>query len=231
MKKKILLVEDDPGLSLTLIDRLEAEDYKVQHTENGNTAVLMNFDKEYDLIILDIMLKGKNGFDVCQDIRSMKIKTPILMLTARGQTDDKVKGFKLGADDYLTKPFAVAELLARIEALLRRTSYDNNAIEYYKFDDVEINFSGFEIKKNNHKIEFSTKEFQLLKYLIYNKGKLITRDELLNDVWGYEESPTTRTIDTHIGWLRQKLEDNPKLPKYIITVHRKGYKFVEKSEE
>jgi DNA-binding response OmpR family regulator len=229
MKARILLIEDDKGLALTLIDRLESEDYSVVHIEDGDVAIKKSTELEYDLVLLDLMLKGKSGFEICSHIRSRGIQTPILILTARGQTVDKVTGFKLGADDYVTKPFDFAELLARIESLLRRTQQSTHVFDQIHFDDIDIDLQGIEVKKKGIKQELSLKEFQLLKYLIINRNRLVTRDELLNEVWGYDESPTTRTIDTHIGWLRQKLEDNPKSPKFIITVHGYGYKFVDES--
>lgn len=227
MKINILLVEDDPALSLILIDRLEASGYAVDHTENGNIAVDYILTNKYDLIILDVMLKGKNGFDICYDVRTRGVKTPVLMLTARGQLSDKIHGLKIGADDYLTKPFEVIELLARIEALLRRVDYSKPIMENMTIGNLDIDFQGVEVKKNGEIVELSLKEFQLMKFMIANRGRLISRDELLKEVWGYEENPTTRTIDTHIGWLRQKLEDNPKTPKLIVTVHGYGYKFSE----
>ena len=226
MKKKILLVEDDPGLYLTLTDRLESENFEIIHTDNGDEAVKIITENKFDLILLDIMIKGKNGFDVCFDIRSRGNKTPVLFLTAKGETFDKICGFKLGGDDYITKPFDTAELLARIEALIRRNDSLGKVMDNIKFDDIEIDLNGMIVKKNNKTIELSKKEFLLLKFFVLNRDRAVTRDEILNSVWGYEESPTTRTIDTHIGWLRQKLEADPKKPKYFLTVHSTGYKFV-----
>lgn len=227
MKTKILFVEDDTGLVFTLKDRLESEGYEVTNIDNGNHVIKQLLSEDFELILLDIMLKGKNGIDVCYEIRSRGIKIPIIMLTAKGETTDKVTGLKIGADDYITKPFDISELLARIQALLRRNTISASLIDTFKFGNIEINFQNIEVFKNKQKIEFSQKEFQLLKYLILNRNRLITRDELLNEVWGYEDSPTTRTVDTHIGWLRQKLENNPKDPKFIITVHGFGYKFID----
>ena len=221
------MIEDDPGLSLALIDRLDFEGYTIDHIDNGDEAIKKVFNNPYELIILDIMLKGKNGFDICSEVRSLGSKIPILMLTALGQTEDKVKGFKLGADDYLTKPFEVIELVARIDALLRRSSIKIEPTDFIKSDSLELDLLSIEVKKNGQKIDLSLKEFQLLKYMILNRGRLLSRDELLNEVWGYEENPTTRTVDTHIGWLRHKIEDSPKSPRLIITVHGYGYKFVE----
>lgn len=228
MKKNILLIEDDPGLVLTLTDRFEAENYLIDSLYDGSEVLSKLSSINYDLIILDIMLRGKNGFEICEEIRSRGINIPILMLTAKGQINDKVTGLKLGADDYLTKPFDILELLARVEALIRRSISKSAVLDNYKIYDIEVDFQGMEVRKAGAKIEMSQKEFQLLKYLIINRGRSISRDEILNEVWGYEENPTTRTIDTHIGWLRQKLETNPKYPAMIETVYGFGYKFVEK---
>jgi len=227
MANKILIVEEDPGLVLTLTDRLESEGFDTNSTDNSGTAFRLAIDGNYSLILLDIMLKGKSGFDICSKLRSAGCKTPILMLTARSQTADKITGLKLGADDYLTKPFNYSELLARIEALIRRSSNYPELTGVQKIGDLQIDLQGVEVYKSGARVDLTTKEFQLLKYLLINRGRLVTRDEILNEVWGYGESPSTRTIDTHIGWLRQKLEDDPKKPVRIITVHGFGYKFCE----
>lgn len=224
---KILLVEDEEGLILTLTDRLISEGYKVTSARDGEAGLHLALNNSFDLIILDIMLPKKNGFDVCRDLRGKGIVTPILMLTAKGETIDKVVGLKLGADDYLTKPFEVIELLARLEALLRRsTNAIQNSIETFSFNDIEIDFRRAEVKKNNQSLEFSAMEFKLLQYLIEHRGEVLKRDELLDEVWGYDAMPTTRTVDVHIAWLRQKLEDNPRYPQFIQTVHGFGYKFI-----
>ncbi len=224
---KILLVEDEEGLIFTLTDRLVSEGYKVTPARDGEAGLNLGLHNSFDVIILDIMLPKKNGFDVCRDLRAKGITTPILMLTAKGETVDKVVGLKLGADDYLTKPFEVIELLARIEALLRRsTNAISNSVEAYSFGDVEIDFKSAEIKKNSEIVELSAMEFKLLQYFIEHRGEVLKRDELLDEVWGYDAMPTTRTVDVHIAWLRQKLEDNPRYPIYIQTVHGFGYKFV-----
>jgi len=173
------------------------------------------------------MLPKKNGYDVCRDLRQKSINTPILMLTAKGETIDKVLGLKLGADDYLTKPFEVIELLARIEALLRRApkTPGNNSPEVFNFGDVAIDFKRAEVSKNSQTIELSAMEFKLLQFLIENRGAVHSRNQLLDEVWGYDAMPSTRTVDVHVAWLRQKLEDNPKYPQFIQTVHGFGYKF------
>src|SRR5215213_8015937 len=224
---KILLVEDEEGLILTLTDRLVSEGFEVTSARDGmegfNTASSSNFD----LIILDLMLPKMNGFDICRDLRRKGVTTPILMLTAKGETIDKVLGLKLGADDYLTKPFEVMELLARIEALLRRASPNSNGYSAggFRFGDISIDFRRAEVKRGNAPLELSAMEFKLLQYLVENRGTVHTRDHLLDAVWGYDAMPTTRTVDVHIAWLRQKLEENPKHPQYIQTVHGLGYKF------
>ena len=231
MSKRILLVEDEPGLVLTLTDRLTSEGYQVESARDGEIGLERASNEAFDGIILDVMLPRKNGFDVCRDLRQRNVTTPILMLTARGQIVDKVVGLKLGADDYLTKPFEMMELLARVEALLRRaaTPAANPAIsanETYQFDSIKINFRRAEVERDGGSIELSAKEFQLLRYFIEHREATLTRDELLNEVWGYDAMPTTRTVDVHVAWLRQKLEPNPRHPIYILTIHGMGYKFV-----
>lgn len=223
---KILLVEDEEGLIFTLTDRLISEGYKVTSARDGDAGLLLGLNNSFDVIILDIMLPKKNGFDVCRELRAKGIATPILMLTAKGETTDKVVGLKLGADDYLTKPFEVIELLARIEALHRRSTNNiTNSVETFAFGDVEIDFRRAEVKKNNEMLDLSAMEFKLLQYFIEHRGEVLKRDELLDEVWGYDAMPTTRTVDVHIAWLRQKLEDNPRYPTFIQTVHGFGYKF------
>ena len=212
---------------LTLTDRLESEGYTVETASDGETGARLASQKQFDLIILDVMLPRKNGLDVCRDLRQQKITTPILMLTARGETIDKVLGLKLGADDYLTKPFEVLELLARVEALLRRSLSvsEINQTESYTFGKVSVDFRRAEVRLDGEQIELSALEFKLLQHLIERRGMVLSRDELLDEVWGYDATPTTRTVDVHIAWLRQKLEENPKYPQFILTVHGLGYKF------
>ncbi len=224
---KILLVEDEEGLIFTLTDRLQSEGHQVRAARDGAEGFAVALNNSFDIIILDIMLPKKNGFDVCRDLRQKGIVTPILMLTAKGETIDKVVGLKLGADDYLTKPFEIIELLARLEALLRRsTNAMVNSSETFSFSDVSIDFRRAEVKKNNKIVELSAMEFKVLQYFIEHRGEVLKRDELLDEVWGYDAMPTTRTVDVHIAWLRQKLEDNPRYPQFIQTVHGFGYKFV-----
>ncbi len=227
MSKRILLVEDEPGLVLTLNDRLISEDYKVESVRDGESGFERASNESFDLIILDVMLPRKNGFDLCRDLRQRNINTPILMLTARGQIIDKVIGLKLGADDYLTKPFEMIELLARVEALLRRAPVKPaSPSETYQFGSIKVNFRRAEVERDGEELELSAREFQLLRYFIEHREATLSRDELLNEVWGYDAMPTTRTVDVHVAWLRQKLEPNPRHPQYILTVHGMGYKFI-----
>ena len=226
---KVLLVEDEEGLIITLTDRLLSEGFTVTSAKDGAAGLSLAREKSFDLIILDIMLPKKNGYDVCRDLRQDSVKTPILMLTAKGETIDKVLGLKLGADDYLTKPFEMIELLARVEALLRRSPVHTNgrSIEGFRFGDVAIDFKRAEVTKQAEMIDLSAMEFKLLQYLIENRGVVHSRDNLLDAVWGYDAMPSTRTVDVHIAWLRQKLEENPRHPQFIQTVHGFGYKFVD----
>jgi len=228
MAKRILLVEDEPGLQLTLSDRLRSEGYAVEAASDGDTGYERATEETFDLIILDVMLPGKNGFDVCRDLRQAGRTQPILMLTARDQVADKVVGLKLGADDYLTKPFENIELLARVEALLRRSvaSVTSHSTDFYEFGNVSVNFRKSEVMLSGKLVDFSAREFQLLRYFIENRESLLSRDELLNNVWGYDVTPSTRTVDVHIARLRQKIEANPKYPMHILTVHGMGYKFI-----
>ncbi len=225
--KRLLLVEDEPGLQLALSDRLTAEGYAVETAGDGNLAVTRATGEPFDVIVLDVMLPGRDGFDVARAIRQHGIQTPILMLTARTQVVDRVVGLKLGADDYLTKPFETIELLARIEALLRRVPSGSSgmSLERYQFGDISVDVRKAEVKQKGEMLDLSAKEFQLLKYFIEHRGATISRDELLHEVWGYNATPSTRTVDVHVAWLRQKLEPNPRVPQYILTVHGMGYKF------
>jgi len=225
--KRLLLVEDEPGLQLALSDRLTAEGYTVETAADGHTAITRATGEPFDVIVLDVMLPGRDGFDVAKAVRQAGVQTPILMLTARSQVVDRVVGLKLGADDYLTKPFETIELLARIEALLRRVPSRSSGVslERYQFGDITVDVRKAEVMHNGAPLELSAKEFQLLKYFIEHRGATISRDELLHEVWGYSATPSTRTVDVHIAWLRQKLEPNPRVPQYILTVHGLGYKF------
>ncbi len=223
---RLLLVEDEPGLQLALSDRLASEGYQVETAGDGNVAVARATGEPFDIIVLDVMLPGRDGFDVARTLRQQGIQTPILMLTARGQVVDRVVGLKLGADDYLTKPFEMIELLARLEALLRRApAAAGVALERYQFGDVVVDVRKAEVTKNGSLVELSAKEFHLLRYFIEHRGATISREELLHEVWGYQATPSTRTVDVHVAWLRQKLEANPRVPQFILTVHGLGYKF------
>jgi two-component system alkaline phosphatase synthesis response regulator PhoP len=225
---KVLIVEDEPGLVLTLTDRLRSEGFEVESASDGMSGYEKALSGGFDLIVLDVMLPRKNGYDVCRDLRKQGVETPILMLTAKGETIDKVLGLKLGADDYLTKPFEVIELLARVEALLRRSPAHTNgrSADAFRFGPVTIDFKRAEVMRDNKPIELSAMEFKLLQHLVENRGVVHSRDQLLDAVWGYDAMPSTRTVDVHIAWLRQKLEPNPKHPAFIQTVHGMGYKFV-----
>lgn len=227
MKTRILLIEDEPGLVMTLSKRLTSEGYVVTVATDGEEGLRLAQETSFELLLLDIMLPGIDGFEVCRTFRKHDEHTPILMLTARGQTLDKVLGLKLGADDYLTKPFQVAELLARIEALLRRAKSSGgvSTAGAYRFANVEVDVERAEIRKDGEVVELSAKEYQLLSYFIKQRGKVLSRDDLLNHVWGFDALPTTRTVDVHVARLRQKIEPNPRLPQYIVTMHNMGYRF------
>lgn len=227
MSKRVLLIEDEPGLVLTLSDRLQSEGYTVEAAADGELGLDRARNERFDVIILDIMLPYKNGLDVCRDLRQSGIQTPLLMLTARGQVVDKVIGLKLGADDYLSKPFEMIELLARVEALIRRAPVaPAPSSDFYQFGSIQIDFRRAEIIRDGTPVECSALEFRLLRYFIDHRGATLSRDELLNEVWGYNALVSTRTVDVHVAWLRQKLEPNPRHPRYILTVHGIGYKFV-----
>lgn len=226
MSSRILLVEDEPNLSSILTDLLTAEGYEVDTAKDGNTALAKGLNEKFDLIVLDVMLPGKNGFDVCRELRQQGKDVAILMLTARTQLTDRVVGLKLGADDYLVKPFEPPELLARIEALLRRVVKDKLApIARFEFGNIKVNFENGDVLRNGVAVSLATKEMELLRCLVNHRGNVVTRDELLEGVWGYQPGVTSRTIDVHIAWLRQKIEDNPQYPKHIHTIRGMGYRF------
>jgi two-component system, OmpR family, alkaline phosphatase synthesis response regulator PhoP len=225
MDKTILLVEDEPGLLLTLSDRLRSEGYTVETESDGPSGLTEAATGKYDLIILDVMLPGKGGLDVCRDLRQQGNTTPILMLTARGQVVDRVLGLKLGADDYLTKPFDMLELLARLEALLRRPAQTVGPSASYQLGDLRVDFRSTTVWRDGKTLTLSAREFQLLRYFIEHRGETLSREELLRNVWGYEAMPATRTVDVHVAWLRQKLESDPKRPRFILTVQGLGYRF------
>jgi two-component system, OmpR family, alkaline phosphatase synthesis response regulator PhoP len=226
--KKVFLVEDEPGLVLTLTDRLQSEGYHVEHAADGTKALERAAAEPFDVILLDVMLPGTNGFDIVRDLRNRGVMTPVIMLTARGQVADKVVGLKLGADDYLAKPFDMMELMARIEAQIRRAASATQTItaQRYAFGPVAVDFRKAEVRRDGAEVELSAREFQLLRYFIEHRGATLSRDELLNEVWGYNAMPSTRTVDVHVAWLRQKIEPNPRHPQFVLTVHGLGYKFV-----
>jgi|SRR5579884_829293 two-component system, OmpR family, alkaline phosphatase synthesis response regulator PhoP len=224
MYEKILIVEDDAVIRMALADRLENEGYKLDFASDGDEGLQKATTDSFDLVILDIMLPKKSGFDVCRDIRMTGVVVPILMLTARGQTVDKVLGLKIGADDYLTKPFDSMELLARIEALLRRAKITSTG-GTHEFGSLKIDLRGTSVKRNGAVVPLSAREFQLLRYLVEHRGTTLSRDLLLKEVWGYSAETFTRTVDVHVASLRQKIEENPKHPKLILTVPGLGYKF------
>lgn len=228
MSRRILLVEDELGLVLTLGDRLRNEGYLITVARDGEDGLRQATADTFDAILLDVMLPRKSGFEVCQEIRQKGIDTPVMMLTARGQTTDKVRGLKIGADDYLTKPFAMPELLARLEALLRRTTPRpaEPVPNVYQFGNVSVDLQRMNVMRDGASLTLSAREFELLRYLIEHRGATLSREQLLNEVWGYHSMPSTRTVDVHVAWLRQKLETDQKKPQYILTVHGLGYKFV-----
>ncbi|RMH20348.1 MAG: DNA-binding response regulator [Acidobacteria bacterium] len=224
--RRILLVEDEPSLVLTLSDRLRAEGYEVEVAEDGEAGLAAAVGGSFDAVVLDVMLPKKNGFDVCRDLRQRGVAVPVLMLTARGQVVDKVVGLKLGADDYLTKPFDMLELLARLEALLRRGRRAGaGGPERYVFGDVEVDLRHEEVRRDGRPVELSALEMRLLAYFLTHPGEVLSRDRLLDEVWGYDATPVTRTVDVHVAGLRQKLEPRPSHPRYILTVRGRGYKF------
>ena len=223
--KRLLLVEDEPGLVFTLTDRLTREGYAVEHTADGESGLERAASGAFDLVLLDVMLPRMNGFDVLRELRRRGAETPVIVLTARGQVVDKVVGLKLGADDYVTKPFEMIELLARIEAKLRRAPAPSRPVDGYQFGNVAIDFRKAEVTRDGQPLDLAAREFQLLRYFVEHRGATLTREELLNEVWGYNSMPSTRTVDVHVAWLRQKLEPVPKYPQFILTVHGLGYKF------
>jgi DNA-binding response OmpR family regulator len=223
--RKVLIVEDDQAMAVALRDGFTYEGYAVHVARDGAAGLRMAEERSHDLVILDVMLPRMSGLDVCRQLRSAGNDTPIIMLTARGQEIDKVLGLKTGADDYVTKPFSFLELMARVEAVLRRTSKSNETVEQVSFGDIEMNFKTFEASKGGSALELSPREFKMMKYFVEHRGEVVTRDQLLDHVWGYEGLPLTRTVDMHIAKLRQKIEDTPSDPHHVITVHRVGYKF------
>ncbi len=226
LDKKILVVDDEEHILELIKFNLMKEGYRVITADNGKDALNMAIQEYPDLILLDLMLPGLDGLEVCKEIRknSSIQGTSIIMLTAKGEELDKILGLELGADDYITKPFSVRELMARVKAILRRTNSKQEDITF-KFGDITIDFQRHEVKKNSEKVELTLKEFELLEILIKNKGKVMTRDFLLDKIWGYEYIGETRTVDVHVRHLRQKIESDDKNPMYIRTIRGIGYKF------
>ncbi|MFH1594522.1 MAG: response regulator transcription factor [Candidatus Omnitrophota bacterium] len=228
--EKILIVEDEASLLKGLKDNLEAEGYTIYTSSNGKAGLEKALNQSVDLVLLDVMLPEMNGFDICKKIKAKKIALPIIMLTAKGKEADKILGLELGADDYVTKPFSVNELLARIRAVLRRIHVHKEAkqkkLDAYEFGDVRLDFVKLEALKGKKRLKFSKREFDILGYLIKRKGEVVSRNDLLDVVWGYKEFPTTRTVDNFIARLRKKIEDKPAKPKYILSMRSVGYKFV-----
>jgi DNA-binding response OmpR family regulator len=225
--QKILIVEDEPDMVLGLKDNFEFEGYEVVTASDGAAGLERARNDKPDLVILDIMMPKLSGLEVCKTLRSEGFEAPIIMLTARGQEIDKVVGLELGADDYVTKPFSIRELLARVRAILRRTEGAKKRLSRYRFADVELDFETYRAKKAGEALDMSPREFELIRYLIERKGETVSRDRLLEDVWGYESYPSTRTVDTHIAKLRAKIGDSGSEPRYILTIHGVGYKFVD----
>jgi two-component system alkaline phosphatase synthesis response regulator PhoP len=226
MSGRILMIEDEPSVSLTVSDLLTGEGYEVEVAADGPSGLARATNERYDVILLDLMLPGMNGLDVCRELRRAGKDVAILMLTARGQLTDRVVGLKLGADDYLTKPFEPLELLARVEALLRRVRKDGLApVKSYRFGEVEVDFDRGDVFKGGVAVALAAKELDLLRYLVDHRGNVVTREELLESVWEYQPGVSSRTLDVHVAWLRQKLEDNPQNPRHIHTVRGVGYRF------
>jgi two-component system alkaline phosphatase synthesis response regulator PhoP len=226
MSSRILLIEDEPGLVLTVSDLLTAEGHQVSVATDGEAGLQTAAEGRFDAIVLDVMLPKKGGFEVCRELRQRGVDTAILMLTAKAQVTDRVVGLKLGADDYLAKPFDPAELIARLEALLRRVQKKNRiAVRSFQFDDIIIDFERNEVLKSGERLSLAAKEMQLLRYLIDHRDRIVSRDEVLQKIWEYSNEVSSRTIDVHIAWLRQKLEQDPQNPKLIQTIRGRGYRF------
>lgn len=225
VEKRILIVEDEAALATTLRDRLRKHGYRVQVAKDGAAGFQLAAEQPFDLIVLDWMLPGQSGLEVCEKLRERGSGLPILMLTARRQVADKVTGLKTGADDYVTKPFEMAELLARIEALIRRGGQLVTRGARHQFGMLCIDFERTEVLRDGRAVPVSAKEFQLLRYFVEHRGATLPREELLREVWGYDVTPSSRTVDVHVAWLRQKLEKDPRNPQFILTVVGLGYKF------
>lgn len=225
--KRILVVEDAEDQAVVVRDRFRREGYSVETVSDGESALQATDQSGYDLMVLDVMLPGMNGFDVCREVRRRNLNIPILMLTARSETVDKIVGLRLGADDYVTKPFDMGELVARVEALMRRPAHVPKVPgARFEFGDVVVDLLGAEVHRGGARIDLTAREFMLLRCLIENRGTVQSRDTLMKVVWNYDAELSTRTLDVHIAWLRQKLEERPSQPRFIITMRGLGYKFV-----
>jgi two-component system, OmpR family, alkaline phosphatase synthesis response regulator PhoP len=229
MKKRLLLVEDEPGLIVMLGDRFRSAGYDLAVATTGPEGLERALGEPFDLVVLDLMLPGTSGLEVCRELRAAGVETPILMLTALGDVIDRVVGLRIGADDYLTKPFATAELLARIEALLRRTrAAGHGAVplpDPYRFGDVEVRFREAQVLRDGSPVHLTYQMFELLRVFVERRGEALSRDEILDAAWGPDAAPAERTVDVHVAWLRQRLEENPKVPRYLQTVRGLGYRF------
>jgi DNA-binding response OmpR family regulator len=223
---RILVVEDDPAILRGLADNLKFENYEVLTATDGDAGYRVARDHKPDLVILDLMLPKMSGYELCRKVRSEGLTLPILMLTARGEEADRVLGLDIGADDYVTKPFSIRELLARVRALLRRAQPARALPDELRFGAVTVNFRSYEAARGGAPVELTRKEFQVLRLLASRAGEVVTRDELLNEVWGYDNYPSTRTVDNHIASLRMKLERDAGAPEHLKTVHGVGYKLV-----
>jgi DNA-binding response OmpR family regulator len=223
---KILLIEDEPQMQRGVKDNLEFEGYDVEIAEDGKSGLQKLLDNSYDLVLLDVMLPQMSGLDVCKRARGKGIPTPIIMLTAKGEEIDKVLGLELGADDYITKPFGLRELLARVKAVLRRADPGSTPADKLTLGSVEVDFQTYNAFRNGESLQMTPKEFEVLKFLWQHRNNAVSRDQLLTNVWGYDESVSTRTVDNFILKLRQKIEDDPSHPKHILTLHGLGYKLI-----
>ena len=224
--KKILIIEDDPALLTGLSESLCNEKFAVTKAADGMKGYTFALQNDFDLVLLDLILPLKDGFDICKDLRKEGRNMPILMLTSKNEEIDKVLGLEIGADDYMTKPFSLKELIARIKALLRRAQPAVPGIEEYSFGNVIMNLKKMEVLKKGEAVKMSATEYKILKYFVEHEGEVITRDKFLDDVWGYDAFPTTRTVDNYILSIRKKIEDDPSSPEHIVTVHTAGYKFI-----
>jgi len=224
--KKILIIEDDPAIRTGLKETFITEGYNVSDADTGTKGFELAGKHDFDLILLDLILPGKDGIEICKELRSDGVKTPVIMVTSRKEEIDKILGLEIGADDYVTKPFSIRELLARVKALIRRSTYEPGNIEEVAFANLKIDFKKQEMLKGINPVRLSATEYRILHYFIDHESEVISRDKFLDEVWGYDSYPTTRTVDNYILSLRKKIEDDPANPKHLVTIHKVGYKFV-----